>query len=70
MDRQSLEDFCIDNVNRLNIKQRQEILKDLVRVIPDKNIDSSNSDGTRIYMEDIDLSTLERIYEKIKAYLE
>ena len=66
----NIEDFCIDKINLLNREHREEILNILRIYVNDAFIDSSNSDGSRIYIDKIPEECLEKIYRYIKLCLE
>lgn len=63
-----MEDFCIEHVNKLGKEAREEIFT--LIMIHVKNIDSSNSDGSRVFVDEIPRAVLEKIYEIIKFYMQ
>lgn len=67
---EEIEDFCIEHVNGLSLEAREEIF-DLIRMsVKDEDIDSSNSDGSRVYTQYISEEVFLNIYRLIKLYLE
>lgn len=70
MDIDTMIDFCMDHINELTLKQREETMEIVKKDIALSLIDSSNSDGSRIYFEYIPEETIKILYNKIKSYLE
>lgn len=64
------QDFCQEYINKLPYEDRGRIF-DLIRLyVNDDLIDSSNSDGSRIYYKDISEEAFNEIYKEIINILE
>lgn len=70
MERNLKVDFCIEKINAINLNQRKQIFEFIMSKLENDKIDSSNSDGSRIYMDDINDELLDEIFNHIKKYLE
>jgi hypothetical protein len=70
MERNLKVDFCIEKINAINLIQRKQIFEFIMSKLENDKIDSSNSDGSRIYMDDINDELLDEIFNHIKKYLE
>lgn len=70
MNIEDVRDFCQDHVNGLSQQGRDSIFDILRTYVPDDDIDSSNSDGSRVYMNDIPDEAFYKIHDAIKVYLE
>lgn len=69
----SIEDqkeFCQEYINVLPQEGREEIFDILRLYVPDSAIDSSNSDGSRIYWSKIPDDVFQKMYTAIQARLE
>lgn len=67
---EDIKDFCIEHVNGLCQAARDEIFDILRMHVDDQYIDSSNSDGSRIYIDNISDECFHKIYKSIKKWLE
>lgn len=67
---EDIKDFCIEHVNNLTQQGREEIFNILRLYISDNDIDSSNSDGSRVFCSKIPDECFLKIYNTIKYWLE
>ena len=70
MDFESKVEFIINKVNSLVLKQREIIFEIIIANVSDDYIDSSNNDGSRIFIDDISENCIDLIFDKIKSFLE
>jgi hypothetical protein len=64
------KDFCQEYVNKLPQEGREEIFDILRLYVDDMYIDSSNSDGSRVYCSHITDEAFEKLYRAIRGWLE
>ena len=67
---EEIKEFCIEHVNDLCQEGREEIFNILRIFIADVDIDSSNADGSRVYIDKISDETFAKLYKIIKMWLE
>lgn len=70
MDREDMEEFCINYINYLPQEYREEVFNIIRLYVKDSDIDSTNLDGSRILMTNISDDCLKLIWQKIKFLLE
>lgn len=67
---EDIRDFCQEYVNGLPQEGREEVFDILRLYVDDENIDSSNSDGSRIYWKHIPDEAFHKMYKSIRNWLE
>lgn len=67
---EDIRDFCQEYVNGLPQEGREEVFDILRLFVDDENIDSSNSDGSRIYWKHISDEAFHKMYKAIRNWLE
>ena len=65
-----IRDFCTKHINDLSYECREEVFNIIRIYVSDDDIDSSNSDGSRIYTDAISNECFQKIYKIIKSWLE
>ena len=70
MNIEDIKEFCIEHVNGLSQEGRDEVFEIIQLHVKDEDIDSSNSDGSRIYIHKISDDCFLKIYKIIKFLLE
>jgi hypothetical protein len=65
-----IRDFCSEHINGLNQSGREEIFDILRMHVNDSDIDSDNSDGSRIYINKISNECFVQMYKAILKWLE
>lgn len=65
-----IKDFCQEYINGLPQEGREQVF-DIIRLnVADANIDSSNSDGSRIYWSNIPDPVWHKMYKAIRGWLD
>lgn len=66
---EDMKEFCAEHVNGLGQSGREELF-DILRIyVDDDDIDSSNSDGTRVYESKISDECFTKMYLCIQKWL-
>lgn len=65
-----IKEFCSEHVNGLCQQGREEIFDILRLYIADIDIDSSNSDGSRVYEKKISDECFSRMYSCMQKWLQ